>query len=240
MKRFFWLGSFALVATLGAGCSFVADDVSVAPDATSTVPTPVVTTTIPVATSTAPTTTSANIGGSAATSTLVDGRQQDWRESLFPEFVFFHPGTSTLIDPASPEAKQEGLVTQIELPTAVEKPGTRDVPKTILRVYRRALVGRCDPSLAGKNGITEIHSVGNEHGFMFCEESSSEGAAGNLYNTHRYTANIGNGAYVFAFVTHSVQCGNYPNPEAQCVSYNEARDTAIFDKIIGTVMKTVK
>ncbi|MBP7005549.1 hypothetical protein KBB27_00280 [Patescibacteria group bacterium] len=237
MKRTLLLVPLVMFAALGAGCSFTSDDVPGNVNTTTTIPTPVVTTTVPTTTSTTPTATSTNVGGGSATSTLVDGRQEEWRESLFSEFVFFYPGTSTHIDPESPEAKKDGLVTQIELPTAVENPGTRDVPKTILRVYRRALMTRCDASATGRAGVTEVHSIGNAYGVMFCAWSSSEGAAGNLYNTHEYRVNMGNGSYVFTFVTHSVQCANYPDPAAQCVAYSEERDTEIFNKILGTVIK---
>ncbi len=211
------------LAGLGAGCQPMPETPSDTPSSTlpGTVP------------------TSTDMGG--ASSTLPFVRHEDWNLTVLGDVRLYHPGTSTPPTPGSDEATR-GLVATTDLGTAVEDPGTRSVPRRTMQIWRLsrndAALEPCTDAQVGQQGIRSVRRVQNRDRQSFCLRSSSDAGAGNRYDTQTYTLQTANGGYSFAFTTHSVECQNFPRPEQQCLPFDEARDTALFGEIMGTLRVT--
>ncbi len=191
-----------------------------------------------MATSTIPDMTASSTDMIGASSTLPFVRHEDWNATLIADIRFSHPGTATPADPKSEEARQ-GLVTTIDLGTAIQDPGTKSVPKRTLKVRRLLrtdpLLAPCSENEVGQQGIRAVKMVRNRARQSFCVRSSADAGAGNLYDTRSYVLMTAAGGYEFAFTTHSVQCLNFPRPQEQCVPFEEVRDTALFEEIMGSL-----
>ncbi len=131
---------------------------------------------------------------------------------------------------------------QIDLGTAVENPGKMDVPKSFMEVK---LLASDDASL--KNHYYALNGWGDGaptdvrtetiNGLTWYIHSEGDAGAGNYYNTISYVTLIGNTHVVLAFTNHSVACENYGDDwQTKCVKYDDARDTALFHKIVETYL----
>lgn len=147
------------------------------------------------------------------------------------------PGT---VEPM--EGSASGQMLQADLGTAVLDPGEKRVPTTSFRVYlirpddKRIKDGAY--SSFGFDGDSEqircdMEFVGSP--FRYCGYHSEEAALGNRYNTYSYATRIDDRILALEFVVHSLVCENFENPEAQCVGFDEARDTAGFQEILSKV-----
>lgn len=138
----------------------------------------------------------------------------------------------------------DGQVMNVDMGTAVENPGERSVPGRSLRVFvvdpEDARMRDCAFSenewTAGrapemKTGLT----FGTTSKLSFCESKDQEGAAGNRYAVYTYSTPVDGQILVLEFTVHSVVCENFERPEEQCVSFDEARDTAIFADILSRI-----
>ncbi len=130
----------------------------------------------------------------------------------------------------------------IDLGTAVQNPGTRSVPRRTLQVWRLsrndAALEPCTDAQVGTQGVRSVRLVRNRARQSFCLRAAADAGAGNRYDSRTYTLPTANGGYSFAFTTHSVECLNFPRPQEQCVTFDEARDTALFAEIMGTLLVT--
>lgn len=234
MKKGFVGIPLAALIFLGAGCQ----KTSVQPGSAVTAPTPI--TTIVTPSSTMPTVSSTT--AYITSSTLPTVIQTDWQtDTLLSSWAIQHPSKADVLDPNSDDVKKEGLILRVNLGTAVENIGTRTVPVRKLEVRRvkrgdLRLEG-CDPEVIGKQGITEVTTVATSLGTVLCLQKSTDAGAGNLFHTSDYLFFTSDGPYVFSFTTRSVQCVNFERPAEQCVAYDEARDTAIFPQIMGTLAR---
>lgn len=228
MKILFAVSALALVV-MGAGC------LNREPAAPAT-PTPVPVSTTPT------TTTGASTLLVAPSSSLPVVVNTDWVTlALFDDWVIRYPSTATQLSLTTAE-KTEGKLFKIDLGTAVQNPAGRSVPKRTLEIsklrpadYR---IRDCDASLVGEQNISAVGRVVNTAaGTAFCLQSSSDAGAGNLYDTQDYIFTTDSGTYAFTFVTHSVQCANFPEPSKQCVAFDAGRDQALFAEIMGSIVK---
>lgn len=135
-----------------------------------------------------------------------------------------------------------GQVMNVDMGTAVENPGERSVPGRSLRVFviepedermRDCVFSESEWTAGRAPDIRTNLSFGDASKLVFCESRENEGAAGNRYAVYTYAAPVGGRVLVFAFTVHSVVCENFEDPEAQCVSFDEARDTAIIKEILS-------
>ncbi len=222
MKRFFLALALLVLAGLGAGCQPM-------PETPSTIPS----STLPGA----PTST----GLDNASSTLPFVRHEDWNITILGDVRLYHPGTSTPATPGSDEATR-GLIVTVDLGTAVENPGTRSVPRRTMQIWRLsrndAALEPCTDAQVGKQGIRAVRMVQNRARQSFCLRSAADAGAGNRFDTQTYTLQTANGGFSFVFTTRSVECQNFPRPEEQCLPFEEARDTALFGEIMGTLLVT--
>ena len=222
MKKSLFLMPLAGLMLMGAGCMSARTVVAPTIPSTSTVSTSTVTQ--PSATSTAPVIVHA-----------------DWKtDPIFGGLTFRHPGKIENLDPTSDEVKQ-GLKMRVALGTAVQNPGSKDVPERKLEVWKLNIgderIAGCSTALVGKSGISSVQSVSTPSSLTYCLQKSSSAGAGNYYDSETYVLITSDGPYAFVFTTHSVQCMNYPNPAAQCVSFDEVRDNAIFREIVNTISR---
>jgi hypothetical protein len=68
--------------------------------------------------------------------------------------------------------------------------------------------------------------------------AEQDAAAGNRYANYTYAIRHDNDVILLNFVVHSVVCANYADPTVECVEFEEARDTAGFTDIVGTLAFT--
>lgn len=244
MKKTFLLPLLA-VALMGAGCASMQPAEPASPSDTpiSTAPT----TTLPGAptsttpTTTLPTTPTTTMPMPTATSTLPVVARADWTSlNVFDNWTIQYPATAAQLSLTSAQ-KTEGKLFRIDLGTAVQNPAGRSVPKRTLEISKlRASDFRargCDPGLVGEQNISSVQTANTAAGTAFCLQSSSDAGAGNLYDVQDYIFTTDSGTYAFTFVTHSVQCANFPDPAVQCVSFDAARDTGLSREIMGSVVK---
>lgn len=160
--------------------------------------------------------------------------------SLFDGWELRYPSTAALQSLTTAE-KTEGKLFKIDLGTAVQNAAGRAVPTRTLEVSKlRPADFRtrgCDPTLVGEQNISSLQTVSTVGGTRFCLQSSSDAGAGNLYDVQDYIFTTDSGTYAFTFVTHSVQCANFPEPDKQCVWFDAGRDRALFGEIMGSMIK---
>lgn len=209
MKRIF--SALVLTVLLGAGCMPTAEISSSVPS-------------VPIEPATATTTME---------TPSVPDFAKDWLSYTSRQFGFSF---------AYPKAVsgRELQTKQIDLGTAVENPGKKDVPTSWMELK---LLRSDDTSLQNHyfalNGWpegeqTDVHEE-MVNGLTWYVHEEDDAGAGNYYHTVSYVTLIGYTHVVLVFTTHSVACENYGDDwEAQCVKFDEARDTALFHQIIET------
>jgi hypothetical protein len=165
--------------------------------------------------------------------------------SASPAFSFRYPAfvqTSTVADRDLGPFGIDHQVFQLNLGTLASSATAVSVPMRGLFV---AVVSSTDPTMQGcyysptkwPTGFTPLArqkvTIG---GTQFCLTKESEGATGHYVNSFNYAAPIGNGKsfVVFRFAVLSDNCGFYTDV-SQCVAYDEARDTADFASIVGSL-----
>ncbi len=138
-----------------------------------------------------------------------------------------------------------GQVMNVDMGTAVENPGERSVPGRSLRLFvidpedtrmRDCAFSESEWTAGRAPDIRTNLSFGYASELVFCESRENEGAAGNRYAVYTYATPVGGQVLVFEFTVHSVVCENFEDPEKQCVSFDEARDTAIFAGILSRIV----
>jgi len=137
----------------------------------------------------------------------------------------------------------DGQVMNVDMGTAVENPGERSVPGRSMRMFAvdaqdqrmRDCLFSENEWTAGRAPEMKTNLTFGTSKLSFCESSEQEGAAGNRYSVYTYTTPIGGQILVLEFTVHSVVCENFERPEEQCVSFDEARDTAIFADILSRI-----
>lgn len=218
MRTLLVLTTGALIVFLGAGCA---------------------NTTTPVATSTTPTSTAAGyIPTPIVTSTQMI--PQGWKVQAFGDiWSVAYPG---VVQPTNdePPVKTRTRFTTIDLGTAVAEVEEKSVPRRVMTidqllpgdVYRT--VG-CVPTSTELGLDISAISTTTKQGIGICLRTQSEAAAGNRYHTISATVIGIQFAYALDYVVHSVECSNFERPTEQCVPYDEARDTALFWRILDTL-----
>lgn len=138
----------------------------------------------------------------------------------------------------------DGQILEADIGTSVENPGERAVPRGSLKLF---LIDSADARMtdcafsenertAGRApDIRAGLSFTDSSNLTFCESKEEEGAAGNRYAIYTYATPVGEKILALEFIVHSLACENFENPEAQCVAFDEARDTAVFGDILSSV-----
>jgi len=155
-----------------------------------------------------------------------------------PPFTFTASGTI-----AGTEGISGPALGVIDLGSAVQDPGAKYAPTRMLEVY---LVDADDPRMDGcffsgdgwKNGVSPKKGGSPISKIMLCVTTTEDAAVGNRYNVRAYATPVDGRYIVFQFIVHSLVCENYPNPEEQCIPYDETRDMGDFEKIAGSIMQT--
>lgn len=86
----------------------------------------------------------------------------------------------------------------------------------------------------GRAGKTETRMVDNR---SYCVTTSSEGAAGSIYNQYAYAFQKGSRTVILTFTVRMVQCGNFDEPQkTACENEREAFDLdGTVDRIAQTL-----
>lgn len=208
----------ALLVFMGAGCVKTAAPVSISSTPTSTpagyIPTP----------------------GATTTQAVPEG----WKVQAFGDsWSLAHPGVvQTAHD--EPPVKTRARVVMIDLGTAVADAGEKTVPRRIITIDRLLpgddyLTIGCVATSTSVGMASSAVSSRTAQGVGVCIRTENEAAAGNRYHTLSATVIGVQSAYVIDYVVHSVECANYDRPAEQCVPYDEARDQALFWRMLDTL-----
>ncbi|MFZ2804414.1 MAG: hypothetical protein WA001_04275 [Patescibacteria group bacterium] len=174
--------------------------------------------------------------GAASSTATGQTAWQAFSTSTVP-FTFSYPPYAKVL-PEADRAPDD--VFALDLGSRVASSSAQSVPEAQLHVK---LLQATDPDMkncfysesgwpSGFAPTSSQHVTLN--GAAFCLTVDEDAGAGNYYNSTDYATQVGSGYVVFEFVVHSVDCQNYPNPSAQCVAFDELRDTADFKSIIQT------
>ena len=85
-----------------------------------------------------------------------------------------------------------------------------------------------------RGGKTEQKTI---NGTTYCVTTSSEGAAGSIYNQYAYAWYKGNTTVILTFSLRLVQCGNYDQPKQQ--ECQAERDAFTPDTVLDQIAQTV-
>ncbi|MFA7314389.1 MAG: hypothetical protein WC025_00455 [Candidatus Magasanikbacteria bacterium] len=75
---------------------------------------------------------------------------------------------------------------------------------------------------------------------VYCVSLSSEGAAGSIYNTYKYTTERNGKLLDVSFVAQLPQCMNYDNPQQQQCSDEESKFYTDVDNIVDSIVNSAK
>ncbi len=180
----------------------------------------------------------------AATKTeMVVVAPDDWTKyehSGIPNFSFYYPGTQSV----DTMGMDRGELAAFNLPSNAVVTTQKSFPNRSMTVTifseDSEYINGCYYNIHGE--ATTRDSQENLppiriNDRTWCISESEENAAGNQFNQTAYATNIGTQLVVFHFSVRSSSCEAYDNPAADCIAYDEVRDSSDFREIIKTFMQ---